>query len=75
MHDTLFTIVLLAIGAGALWLGHWVVERLGADARGPNCNADPNARSAIGCAPRTSIITNSSTGEPIEAKSVQTPRQ
>ena len=46
MSDTFVTIILLAIGAGALWLGHWVVSRMGADISGRNANADPNSLSA-----------------------------
>lgn len=46
MNDTLVTIILLAIGTSALWLGYWVVERVGTDARGRNSCTDPNSPGA-----------------------------
>ncbi|MBL8514005.1 MAG: hypothetical protein JNJ55_08425 [Betaproteobacteria bacterium] len=46
MNDTLVTLLLLAIGGGALWLGFWVVNLGRGDDRGGNANADPSALSA-----------------------------
>ncbi len=46
MNDTAVTIILLAIGAGAIWLGYWAVTHRGGDARAGNANGDPNSLSA-----------------------------
>jgi len=46
MNETAITIILLAIGAGAIWLGYWAVTHRGGDARAGNANADPHSLSA-----------------------------
>jgi threonine/homoserine efflux transporter RhtA len=46
MNETAVTIILLAIGAGAIWLGYWVVTHRGGNARAANAGGDPNSLSA-----------------------------
>ncbi len=46
MNEIAATVILLAIGAGAIWLAYWAITHRGGDARAGNANADPHSLSA-----------------------------
>lgn len=46
MNETIVTLMLIAILAGAVWLFYWVVTRAGNSERAGNSGGDPHSLSA-----------------------------